>query len=455
MARVPHIGRRRCVPHLGAVLAVLCALMLPAARSTANPLDTHGFGARSVAMGGAATAVASDYSANYYNPAGLAADEQLRLEFGYLYANPDLRLNGGDLDVDRSYGVQGGIVMPGELGRRTIAFSFGVFLPAERISRVRALPQQQPRFVLFDNRPQRLVITTSAAFEVVPELLFVGAGLTYLSDTRGSLDMSGLVQLQDAEDTALFSGVDVDLASVRYASAGLLLTPGDLRIGLGFRDQFFLRLDLTVDVRGDVAPAFGATENLVEDGRFVLVTRSTNLFSPRQLSLGVAWAPEGYTIAADVVWQQWSRFPAPASSIDIELELDPLEFALPPVDDPLDPGFHDIFVGRLGGEVLAVQGDHVDLAVRGGYFYEPSPAPDQPALTNYVDTAKHGASLGIGVGLHGVTDVLPGPVWFDVTGLYVGMVERAYRKDDPADAVGDYDADGRLWGIVTDVSFRF
>lgn len=438
-----------------AIATLLLALFAIAPGASANPLDVHGFGARSIAMGGAATATASDYSANYYNPAGLAADDQLRLEFGYLYANPDLQLNDADLDVDRSYGIQGGIVMPGRIGRRIVAFSFGVFLPAERISRVRALPQQQARWVLFDNRPQRLVITTSAALELVPELLYVGGGLTYLSDTRGTLEMSGLVQLQDADDTALFSGVDVDLASVRYASGGLLATLGDFRIGLGFRDQFFLRLDLTVDVRGDVAPAFGATENLVEDGRFVLVTRSTNLFSPRQLSLGVAYAPERYTVAADIVWQQWSRFPAPASSIDIELELDPLEFGLPPVDDPLDPGFHDIFVGRVGGEYLAVQGDHVDVALRGGYFYEPSPAPDQPALTNYVDTAKHGASAGIGIGLHDITDVLPGPLWFDITGLYVGMVERGYRKDDPADAVGDYDADGRLWGISTDVSFRF
>ena len=40
--------------------------------AAAQPIDTFGMGSRSIAMGGAVTADVEDFTANYYNPAGLA-----------------------------------------------------------------------------------------------------------------------------------------------------------------------------------------------------------------------------------------------------------------------------------------------------------------------------------------------------------------------------------------------
>ena len=37
----------------------------------ASPFETYGLGERGMAMGGAVSAIAEDYSATYYNPAGL------------------------------------------------------------------------------------------------------------------------------------------------------------------------------------------------------------------------------------------------------------------------------------------------------------------------------------------------------------------------------------------------
>ena len=51
--------------------ALLLVLAL-ATTAKANPADTYGFGSRSTAMGGAVSASARDFSANYYNPSGLA-----------------------------------------------------------------------------------------------------------------------------------------------------------------------------------------------------------------------------------------------------------------------------------------------------------------------------------------------------------------------------------------------
>lgn len=432
--------------------ATLCGL---AAAAHANPLDAFGFGARGIALGGAMTALANDYSANYYNPAGLASDDKLRLEFGYIYVDPGLRINGGDQNVDRSYGVQGGLVMPGRIFGRNVAFSVALFLPAERISRIRALPQQQPRWVLYDNNPQRLVITTSVGFEVVPNLM-LGVGLSYLSDTRGTLDMSGLVSIQDSEQTSLFSAVDVDLSAVRYPSAGLLWTPGEhARIGIGFRDRFSLDLDLGVNVAGDVAPLFPGEPPLVSDAAFNLLTTNTNLFSPRQLSAGFAWDGGRWLAVVDLTWAQWSQFDPPVSTIDIDLQLDPLDFVIPPGETIIDPDFHDILITRIGGEFDVVDSRHFGLTARAGYFWEPSPVPDQPGRTNYIDNDKHGGSLGLGFRFSEFSDVFTAPLLFDVAGQYIGIPERTYLKANPADAVGDYQAAGSFLGFSTSLSILF
>ncbi len=432
-----------------------CSVLIAPAGLRANPLDAFGFGARSTAMGGAAAAVATDFSANYYNPAGLAADNDLKIEVGYMWNDLDLSLNGNDQNVDSSYGVQAGVVMPGEIGTRTLAFSVGLHLPAERITRIRALPQRQPQWALYDNRPQRLVITTSAAVEIV-SWLHVGFGLTFLSNTEGSLDMTGLVSPVDAEQTTLFSGVDVDLSAVRYPSAGLLFSAGPhARIAFAWREEFDLELNLLVDVQGDVGPLAPGGDNVVEGGEFKLTTLNSNLFSPRQLVAGFAWEAPRYTVSTDLTWLQWSRFPPPASRIEIELALDPLDVSIPPSDQPVSPAFNDVVTWRVGGEYIAVAGQRFDLATRLGYFLEPTPAPDQPADTNYVDATRHGGSAGLGFTFHDFSDVFPRPLSLDVTGQYIGLRERRYTKTDPADPVGDFVARGHAWGVSSTLSFRF
>jgi long-chain fatty acid transport protein len=429
-------------------------LLLWAVPAAANPLDAFGFGARSVALGGAVTASVDDFSANYYNPAALASLTDLRLELGYLYTDPTLTLNGGDLGVDAPRGFQGGLTVPGEVFGHRVAVSLGLYLPDQRITRVRALPQAQPRFELFDNRPQRIVITSGLALEVVDHL-YVGGALTYLSNTRGVLDIQGQVHLTDKTRTRLFSKVDVDLAAIRYPSAGVLYAPDrGLRVGASFRDEFSLALDLDVDVSGQIVA--GPKDNVVvPDGHFILHSSNHNLFSPRQFVLGAAWKADRWLVGADVAWLQWSRFPSPTAEVQIDLALDPFQFEVPAPDKPEKPRFHDIFVPRVGGEYRLIDGPHFGLTARAGYFYEPTPAPDQPGRTNYVDLDKHGASAGLGLAFADFGEVFPKPIHLDLAAQGIFMATRRYTKDDPADPVGDYTARGHIWGGAATLSFLF
>jgi long-chain fatty acid transport protein len=433
-------------------LAFCLLALLAAPPAGANPLDAFGFGSRSSAMGSATTATVDDYSANYYNPAALAAAKGLRFELGYVYMKPKLTLNGADLGVDEHRGFQGGFVLPGELFRHRVAFSIGLFLPDRQITRVRALPQSQARFVLYDNRPQRLVLSSSLAVEVFKGL-FVGAGVTFLSNARGALDISGSVDLLDSDKTVLLSSVEENLVAVRYLTAGLLWHATDnLRVGLSFRDQFSLVLDVDIIVKGAIVVD---GEPLVEDASFKLRSLSRDLFSPRQLTLGVAWVTPRWLLELDVSWVQWSRFPPPTASVTIDLDIPELPFTIPGSERIASPDFHDIFVPRVGAEVLAHDGRHVALKLRGGYFFEPTPAGPQPGVTAYIDSHKHGLSAGLGLSFKGTAKVFPEPIELDFAGQFLWMQRRAFDKDDPADPLGDVVARGRYIGASTNLKLLF
>ena len=425
-------------------LAIIALMVGSCASASANPLDEYGFGARSISLGGAATAAADDFSANYYNPAAVAEGDWLRLELGYTSQHAALSINGQDQGVDASEGFQGGLVVPGDVLNRRVAASVGIHLPDARVTRLRALPERQPRWVVYDNRPQRLVIAASLAIELFEDL-YVGGGLTFLANTQGQVDIRGDVGALDVDKTVLLSSVDVDLPAIRYPTAGLLWTPGNWRFGFSFRGEFNLAIDLALRVTADIAET-----PQEEEATFAIRSRSVNLFSPRQYSLGTAYDGDGWLVSVDLQYLEWRRFPSPTARVDIELDVPGLNPTVPPVAVPRKPKFHDIVVVRVGGEYRVLDSRYVAVDVRGGYFFEPSPAPDQPDVTNFVDADKHGVAGGVGVEIRDATAVLPGPVIFDFAVQSVFLEERIYLKTDPADPVGDYDAGGStLGGAVT------
>ena len=105
-----------------------------------------------------------------------------------------------------------------------------------------------------------------------------------------------------------------------------------------------------------------------------------------------------------------------------------------------DPGFHDIFVPRLGSEFFVNR----HLTVRGGYSYQPSPVPDQRGITNYADSDKHVVSVGAGVNAFLPPNLLERPLHIDLVFQAQFLESRSVMKDDPEDPVGDYTFGGRI-----------
>jgi hypothetical protein len=106
-----------------------------------------------------------------------------------------------------------------------------------------------------------------------------------------------------------------------------------------------------------------------------------------------------------------------------------------------------VFTFRVAAERSLRPVSWLRLSTRAGYGLDPTPAPSQPGLTNYVDSTRHTFTAGFGVGF-GEADAHAEPVQLDLGASFTHFRPREVRKDDPADPVGDYRAEGTVWGLT-------
>ncbi len=439
------------------------ALALIPLTAPANPLDMYGFLSRSTSLGGAVTADVGDVSAGYYNPAGLARLRAFRAEVGYLYAAPSLTTDGRDNSVDATHGFVGGIVAPGRIFGLPFAFGLAVHVPDDRLSQVRALPQTQPRWELYSVRLQRLFIAASLA--VSPwRWLRIGAGLVFMASTRGSFDISGRISATQPTNSALTHGVDADLTAVRYLQAGVQVDlPSNVTVGAAFRDEFRLDTALVANLQGQIViGSISDPRALVIPGHYGLSSHVLTAFQPRQVALGAVWRISPVLrVMADVTWVQWSRYENPTATLEVALDLT-IPAGIPGLRQPSVPQpaaresmrFHDTFVPRMGVEVTTPVGRH-SLAFRLGYHFDATPVPEQPGLTNFIDTSRHVAAFGLGFTLQRLSPMLPGTISLDIHAAMQLLNSRSIVKADPNDPVGDYLASGTVLNVGTTLAMGF
>lgn len=439
-----------------AVLAALAALAPAVAH--ASPLDTYGFGSRETAMGSAMAGDTHAFSASFYNPAGLAMAERLELSIGYFRVDQHLSIDGNDNGVDPVKGLVGGLVAPGTLFGVPFAFGLATHLPDDRLSRVRTLKQDVPRWELYDNRAQILFIASNIAIRPVP-WLSIGGGIGYLSSTRGNLGITGEAKLRNTYDSQLRHEVDADLTSVRIPLFGLRITPNDrISFGASYRGEAKLDLQLTADIHGTIDSEIGVKAPI----RYTLTSQSFDAFHPRQITVGTSVVPvDRVRVNLDVVWVNWASYKSATSLSTAHLEVGgdvSGVVALPPDPKPTivrDPEFKNRLVPHVGVEVSALSYAHFELLARGGYVYERSPVPPQTGPTNFVDADRHTMSLGLGMRVPKPIEELPGEVRLDLHGAYSLLPERLVKKESPADFVGDYRARGHQTNIGATLGVGF
>ena len=438
--------------------------------ASANPVDTFGFGSRSTAMAGANVADVDDFSANYYNPAGLVSGKGLRIDVGYVHATHDLRLNDKNNHVDPFRALVFGVVAPGVVAGIPFAFGIGIHLPDDRVLRVRSLEQDQPRWEMYDNRTHRLFFAANLAIRPF-RWLEVGGGMAFLAQTRARLDITGQANLDDPKASYLRHEVDADLTSIRYPQIGVKVKATDkLRFAAVYRGEFQLSLDIQARLAVEASLLRVPVPLLA-----LISTNSVNAFQPQQLVVGGSYdVTDRFTVDADVTWIQWSAYKSPVTRVMSNIKID-ASVSLPPRFLPetpaptlvLDPKFRDTVVPRLGVEYRFALGpaQHAkdgesgesghELAVRAGYFLERSPIREQQGGTNFVDSDRHAFSAGVGVKLAHLADELPGDLRLDVHGMVSILPERSMFKSAASDPIGDYRAKGTIWLVGTTLGVVF
>lgn len=439
-------------------IAILALVALMESRAAASPVDTIGLGSRSIGRAGAVTADVEDSSANYYNPAGLARSQGLRLDFGYVRLHSDLSINGEDSNVEPLGAIQVGLVAPGQFGKFRFAFGLALLLNDQRMSRTRTAIADRPRWELYDTRMHKVFLATNLAIRPF-DWLVLGGGITFQAPSDLALRLEGTAGLLPSAARAehMFTG---DLKSIRYPQVGLQLLPHErLSIGLSYRGKFLLQNTVRADA--DVGLAGFADLGLVLD----LLSVSRSHYGPHQVTAGFAYAHGPLRASFDLTWMDWSKHPSLISDDTIDLELvDPsgvaagLGIVIPEEirgNRAIPMGMKDTFVPRFSLEGRVFDGELAEVRVRGGYVFERSPFPAQRGLTNFVDNDRHTIVVGGEVTFDRLEPLIRGSVDLAFHCFYAHLPERLHEKISLVDPVGDLVSRGHQLGFGTQLTVSF
>jgi long-chain fatty acid transport protein len=417
--------------------------------------DTTGFGARGVALANGGAAAATDYTATFYNPAGLALSETTSLGLGYTAFSPDLRVNGRSPDIKAARGATFGLAVPFTLPTLLPDWSFGaglgLFLPDSLLVSVRLKPPSEPRFPALDHRLHRIWITTAVAASYKRKIA-LGIGTSILADVAGTgadLDLSlDLNQIADPTAQRARARLDVDIktrvglvASAWWRPVAALDVALTYRAALAIDNEFrtFARIQTGI-LNGDVSILF----------------KDVEYYTPHTLTLAAAWRPSSaLTLLADVVLSLWGLAPKPVPQVSIAVNLGTPDPTAPLVLQPGDGEFWNTISIRLGVEWAARFSRTITHTLRGGVAYEPTPIPPQRGLLTQIDSDRYAVTVGSGFLLTGFSSIFNEPVSIDWALRLDWVTDRTTTKDDPTIPVPRFTAGGFIVGGAFTTTVRF
>jgi long-subunit fatty acid transport protein len=412
---------------LGAIaFAILFVLAALATRAGASPADAFGLGSEESGVGGASAARVHDFSAGYYNPAGLASLARPEASLGVLGFGSQLRVDtpgySRTVPIADPIGVLVGGAAPLPLGgalRDRLYIGIALYIVPDQIVRAIAHFPEEAFYPLYDNRTQRLMVLPAIAARVWRGLS-IGIGFNYLAG------LGGRVSAAPGATRAVEARVDEQIFSVLAVNAGVRWQARrDLALALVYRQQF--AVPIRTISRNDVA---GQPIDLDVDAEA--------LFTPHELVLGAAYKWRALLASLDVQWSHWSAWRGPYVTVTSQLPLVGEIDARPPRVD-----FVDTFSFRSGLEYRAIDRRRFRVVARGGYGFETQAAPaSQPGVTNLLDGHKHRVAFGGGMRVwlgDRATMRLDAHAQFDVLQpeTLVKRVAPAGTRPDPSQALTD------------------
>jgi long-subunit fatty acid transport protein len=372
---------------------VLALTVLIAASATASEPEVFGLGSEESAVAGASAARVHDFSAGYYDPAGLTLARRPEASIGVVGFGSRLPLpDGSNFHMTDRVGILVGAATPvpftGPLEDRLFV-GVALHLLPDTIVRVIARTPDQAFYPLYDNRTQRLVVLPAVAARLWRGFS-VGIAFNYLAGLDGN------VAATEGATRALEARVDEQIYSKLAVNAGVRWQlRRQLALALVYRQAF--GVPFRTVARNDIA---GQPIDLDVDAE--------ELYTPHTIVAGAAWRVRpSLLLSLDVAWLHWSDWRGPYVTVTSELPLVGGIATLPP-----RVPFNDSAAVRAGVDWTTLVRGAWATSLRGGYAFESSPLPSAPAGTQLLDGHKHHLTIGLGARVA----VFGGELRFDVHG---------------------------------------
>lgn len=383
------------------LLRCLCAFALASAPAIAHantPEDVYGASARTIAMGGAGTALPGDYAAVHYNPANLSRCNSDEVAFDVSYIRHRLSFTDEDL-------VRPEPLVPKRVRDQTrmmfgtclslpLGFSLGAmagFGTPGAIVLDQQVANETPNFVMYGENQQQLSFALGLSWQATSQLS-IGAGFAALFTSNLPLDADLPILEPDPSDPSGYRPVGfslgISLGGKLAPRVGVLYTPSSrFRIGAAYRGPLYHDLDVDAYIKA----------KLIIEIPVPVHVDSLGWFSPRQLSLGMSGEPiENLTLGADVTYYRWGELRENDSSYPFlnMYSLDPEGASGALVfPRPINSGWKNSLAWRAGGE-LRLGGGSTTVRAGAGYRTRSVDNPDNSSV-NLLDAPVVTASTGI------------------------------------------------------------
>lgn len=348
------------------IVGFVLALSFVVANAIAGGFQLNEHGARALAQGGAFAARASDLSALYFNPAGLAFQSGTQLYFGSTLIAPRVSFFGPDqLNTNQETKMVDQVFFPINLyASYQVMDDLNV---AIGVSNPYGLGTEWPgdwsgKFISTKVNLETFFITPTVAYKVNNKFS-VGIGVNYVI---GNVKIKRVVS--DPFDPHAKTSIEADANSWGFNVGALYKFSSQFSIGASYRSQ--VKLDATGTA------TFDPNRSVYPAGDI-----SSTLTLPATGFLGVCYKPmENLSLEADYQYTGWSSY----KELAITFKKDNSTSVSP-------KNYEDTYMIRLGGEYTMG-----DLQLRAGYYYDHTPVPTKYVEPLLPDANRNGFSVGFG-----------------------------------------------------------
>ncbi|MFA6570256.1 MAG: outer membrane protein transport protein [Bacteroidota bacterium] len=361
-----------------ATLFVLLLMVIPVCTLFANGLSLNSIGPKSLGMGGAFIGLADDYTAAYWNPAGVT---QL--------THPEIGLFVTDVipSATYKYDIPNSPIDAKTKANHYISPNFGGYFPLMNGDLVVGLGVYVPAGLGAEWDGEQLkALTGGKAYQWKSKIFAYNFSpvVAYKINDMLSVGASFNVYYASMEMLRFFGGqYEENSSGIGMGfGAGLLVKPIDmLSIGVSFKTKNVVKFKGTAK-----NPSFAAFNAETTD-------MSRELGWPMWVGGGIGIKPiEGLTITADVQWSNWSN-----TEGNIITTYDNAVWAanIPEDSRTLHMKWEDKMQIRFGVQYELTK----DLAIRAGYYQDPAPAPDSTLNIIFPNISFNAATIGLSYNL--------------------------------------------------------